>query len=85
MSYYTPSTPAIERSPPVPGNTPTIVCVSCGDAMDLVRTIPKLGVRPEKLIFHCPSCKVVDTKELIFVTPPATPCLKSFGRAAIYA
>ncbi len=51
MSYYTPSTPAIERSPPVPGNTPTIVCLSCGDVMDLVRIIPKLGVRREKLIF----------------------------------
>jgi hypothetical protein len=53
--------------------------------MDLVRTIPKLGVLPELIVFHCPSCKGVDTKELITETPPATPCLKSFGRTAIYA
>jgi hypothetical protein len=85
MTYYTPATPAIERLPPVPDNTPTLVCLSCGDAMDLVRTIPKLGVRREQLIFVCPSCKDVDTKELISVTPPATPCLKSFGPTAIYA
>ena len=65
MTYYTPATPAIERSPPVPDSTPTLVCLSCGDAMDLVRTIPKLGVRREKLIFVCPSCEEVDTKELI--------------------
>jgi hypothetical protein len=85
MTYYTPATPAIERSPPVPDNTLTLVCLSCGDAMDLVRTIPKLGVLPELIVFHCPSCKDVDTKELITETPPATPCLKSFGRTAIYA
>ncbi len=64
MSYYTPSTPAIERSPPVPGNTPTIVCLSCGDTMQHFRTIPRIGVRQEKLIFVCPSCKVVDTREM---------------------
>jgi len=28
------------------------------------RTISKLGVRPERLIFVCPSCKGIDTKEL---------------------
>ena len=42
MQYYTPSTPAIERSPPVPGNTPTLVCLSCGDTMEHLRTIPNL-------------------------------------------
>ncbi len=64
MLYYTPSTPAIERSPPVPGNTPMLLCLSCGDTMQHLRTIPKLGVRREKLIFVCPSCKDVDTKEV---------------------
>ena len=64
MSYYTPSTPAIERSPPVPGNTSTIVCLSCGDTMKYLRTIPKLGARRETLIFVCPSCKGFDTKEM---------------------
>jgi hypothetical protein len=83
--YYTPATPAIERSPPVHDSTPTIVCFSCGDTMKHFRTISKLGVRPEQLIFVCPSYKGVDTKELISVTPPATPCLKSFGHTAIYA
>jgi hypothetical protein len=64
VSYYTPSTPATERSPPVPGNTPMLLCLSCGDTMQYLRTIPKLGVRREKLIFVCPSCKDVDTKEV---------------------
>jgi hypothetical protein len=36
--------------------------------MDLARTIPKLGVLPELIVVHCPSCKGVDTKELISVT-----------------
>jgi len=69
VSYYTPSTPAIERSPPAPGNTPTIVCLSCGDTMKYLRTIPKLGARRETLIFVCPSCKGFDTKE----TGPTNP------------
>jgi hypothetical protein len=61
-----PSSPVIERSPPiVPDNPPTLACLSCGDAMELVRTIPKLGVLPELLVFHCPSCKEVDTMDLM--------------------
>jgi hypothetical protein len=63
MPYYTPSTPAIEHSPSIPDYALTIVCVSCGDTMKHLRTVPKLGVRPEKLIFVCPSCKEVDIKE----------------------
>jgi hypothetical protein len=62
-SDSTPSTPAIERSPPLADTTPTLVCLSCGDTMKQLRTIPKLGVRPEQLIFVCPSCNGVDTKE----------------------
>jgi hypothetical protein len=31
--------------------------------MRLLRAIPKLGVRAEQLIFLCPSCKGVDTRE----------------------
>ena len=64
MLYYTPSTPAIERSPPVRDSTPTTVCFSCGDTMKHFRTISKLRARPEQLIFVCPSCKGVDTKEV---------------------
>jgi hypothetical protein len=65
MSYYTPSTTAIERPHRVPDSTLTIVCLSCGDTMKHLRTLAKLGVRREKLIFVCPSCKGVDTKELM--------------------
>jgi hypothetical protein len=64
MPYYPPSTPAIERSPPVPDRGPTIVCLSCGDTMKHFRTISRLGVRSEQLMFLCPSCKGVDTKEV---------------------
>jgi hypothetical protein len=64
MPHYTPSVPAIERAQPVPDNTRTLVCLSCGDTMKHLRTIAKFGVRPEKLIFVCPSCKGVEAKEL---------------------
>jgi hypothetical protein len=67
MPYCTSSATAIERSPSVPDNTPTIACLSCGDTMKNLRTIPKLRVRPEKVIFHCPSCKGADTKEVKWV------------------
>jgi hypothetical protein len=39
MSYYKPSTSAIERSPLVPDRGPTIVCRTCGDTMKHFRTI----------------------------------------------
>ena len=45
MLYYRPSTPAIERSPPVLDSTPTIVCFYCGDTMKHFRTIPKFRKR----------------------------------------
>jgi predicted RNA-binding Zn-ribbon protein involved in translation (DUF1610 family) len=45
-------------------NAPTLVCPYCGDTMKHVRTIPKLGVRPERLVFVCPSCKEIETKEV---------------------
>ena len=64
VSYYTPSTSSVERRHRVPDSKRTIVCLSCGDTMMHLRTLPKLGVRPEKLIFVCPSCKGVDTKQL---------------------
>jgi hypothetical protein len=63
MRYYTPSTPAIERSPRYPAATPTMLCLSCGDTMKHVRTVAKLGLRPNQFIFVCPSCKGVDSKE----------------------
>jgi hypothetical protein len=32
--------------------------------MEHSRTVLKLGMRRERLIFVCPSCQAVDTKEL---------------------
>jgi predicted RNA-binding Zn-ribbon protein involved in translation (DUF1610 family) len=64
VQYYPPSIPAIECSPLVPDNTTILVCPSCGDTMQHVRTIPKLGVRLEQFIFVCPSCEEVDTRKL---------------------
>ena len=43
MQYYMPSIPAIECPPLVPDDTPVLVCPSCGDGMQHLRTIPKLG------------------------------------------
>jgi len=51
--------PAIEFSPPAPNRTPALVCHSCGDTMNVDRKIPKRGVRPELLVFVCPSCKEI--------------------------
>ena len=64
MSYDKPSTRAIERSPLVPDEGPTIVCRTCGDTMKRFRTIARLGVRPEQFMFRCPSCRGVDTREV---------------------
>jgi hypothetical protein len=36
------------------------VCLSCGNTMKPVRTILKLGVNPELLVFVCPSCNEVE-------------------------
>jgi hypothetical protein len=47
--------------------------------MKKLRTIPRLGVRQEQLIFRCPSCKGVDTKEVKRVAKGAsagTPIIK---------
>jgi hypothetical protein len=64
MPYHSPSTIADEGSHPLPDSNRTLVCPSCGDTMRHLRTVPKIGVRQEKLIFACPSCKEVDTKEI---------------------
>jgi hypothetical protein len=42
MQYHTPSILSIECPPLVPDNTPLLICPSCGDTMQHVRTIPKL-------------------------------------------
>jgi hypothetical protein len=60
---YTPSTPVIKRAPAVIDDTPTLVCLSCGDTKKPIRTILKLGVYPDMLVFVCPSCNDVETRE----------------------
>jgi hypothetical protein len=65
MQYQTPSILPIECPPLVPDNTPLLICPSCGDTMQHVRTIPKLGARLEQFIFVCPSCEQVETKEVL--------------------
>ncbi len=64
MPYYTP-TPAVEGPYLVLDSTRTIVCLSCGDTMKHLSTLPRFGVRPEKLLFVCPSCNGIKTKELV--------------------
>jgi len=64
MQDHTPSIPGIECSPLIPDTAPVLICPSCGDTMQHLQTISELGVRPEQLIFVCPSCKGVDTKEV---------------------
>ena len=68
MPYDKPSTPAIARSPLVPDRGRTVVCRICGDTMKHFRTISKLWMRRERLLFVCPSCKGIDTKEVERVT-----------------
>jgi len=64
MQYHSPTIPAIECSPLAPDNAPVLICPSCGDTMQHLRTIPKLGARLEQFIFVCPSCEQVETKEV---------------------
>jgi hypothetical protein len=60
---YAPSARTVELMPRVLDGTPTILCVSCGDTMKHVRTIEKVGVRPQQFIFICPSCQRIDNRE----------------------
>jgi predicted metal-binding protein len=64
LPHYTSAIPTIEWSPVAPDNKPVLVCRSCGDTMQHLRTIPKLGTRLEQFIFVCPSCGEVSTKEV---------------------
>ena len=60
---HTPSTPVIERLPRIIDRTPTMLCICCGDTMKHSGTVARLGVRPKRFIFVCPSCSGVDAKE----------------------
>ena len=66
MPRHTRSTATIDSPVLIHGGPPSLVCPSCGDTMTLSRTIPKLGVRPEQLIFICPSCKEVAAKRYLW-------------------
>jgi hypothetical protein len=61
---WTNSAPTSQRSLPITDDAPTLSCLACGDTMQNLRSIPKFGVRREQLVFVCPSCNAVDTKEL---------------------
>jgi hypothetical protein len=65
MLKYNSAPPAhkIEHSPREPDRTPAMVCQCCGDTMRHSRTIPKLGVLPELLVFVCPSCREVGARQ----------------------
>jgi len=64
MLHYPPSNCAVAVPVPDPIAPATLVCRCCGDTMKHSRTVLEFGVRRERLIFVCPSCKAVDTKEL---------------------
>jgi hypothetical protein len=64
MPHYLPSNWAVAAPARQPIGPATLVCRCCGDTMYNSRTILKLGVWAEQLIFVCPSCKAVDNKEL---------------------
>jgi hypothetical protein len=64
MLYHAPSIPAIECSAQVPDTMLVLICPSCGDTMQHLRTIPKVGARLDQFIFVCPSCEQVETKEV---------------------
>ena len=46
----------------LPEKLSTLICATCGHAMDLVRTIPRFGVLPKLFVFQCPSCHDVAAK-----------------------
>jgi hypothetical protein len=43
---------------------PDHICLSCGQAMHLVRTFPKIGALPELRIYDCKACGVVFTESV---------------------
>ena len=63
---YRPSTPTVDSPLLIHAGSPTLVCPACGNTMKVSRTIPKLGGRPEQLIFICPSCKEVAAKRYLW-------------------
>jgi uncharacterized protein YbaR (Trm112 family) len=63
-SEYRASIFTAERSPTVPNNPLALVCLSCGDTMEVVREIPKLEAHPSLRVLCCPSCNEVATKRL---------------------
>jgi hypothetical protein len=38
-------------------------CAQCSGPMRLIRTIPRVGLHPELLVFRCTRCNHVETKE----------------------
>ena len=48
---------------PAPNKLSILGCNTCGDTMEPVRAIAKLGVLPELFVFHCPCCGSVEATE----------------------
>jgi hypothetical protein len=48
----------------LPNNLSVVACTRCGDAMQLIRSVPHLRELPELHVFVCPSCGDVDTKPM---------------------
>jgi predicted RNA-binding Zn-ribbon protein involved in translation (DUF1610 family) len=44
-------------------NLPILVCPACGQATKLLRTVPRVGGLPALLVFVCPACNEVETRE----------------------
>jgi len=47
----------------VPDNQPILRCPSCGNMMKVVRKVPRLGAKPDLVVFACLSCNEVETRE----------------------
>jgi hypothetical protein len=59
-TYVVPSSLAAECAPAA-REAPSFACLFCGNEMNYVRTIPRLGVLPELFVFHCPTCNDLAT------------------------
>jgi hypothetical protein len=48
----------------LPNNLSFVACARCGEAMQLIRSVPHLGELPALHVFVCPSCGDVETKPM---------------------
>jgi hypothetical protein len=50
---------------PLPDNLPFTLCAGCGEVMNLIRSVPSLGMIPELHVFVCPACGEAETKRVL--------------------